>query len=176
MTAFDQSFPIIVGEEGGYDNDPRDSGNWTGGAVGSGTLLGTNWGISAAAFPTLDIPHLTQADAKAIYKPKYWDQVAGDALPPRVALYVFDAAVNSGVYHAAQWLQAAAGTATDGLVGAHTVAAVQRAYADDPAEFTGKLLGTRLIFMSDTAVWSVYRGGWATRVCALPVRAAALTA
>ena len=58
--------------EGGYENNPNDSGNWTGGKVGEGELKGTKYGISAAEFPTLDIVNLTEAEAQVIYKSKYW--------------------------------------------------------------------------------------------------------
>ena len=58
--------------EGGYENNPNDSGNWTGGKVGEGELKGTKYGISASEFPALDIVNLTEAEAQAIYKSKYW--------------------------------------------------------------------------------------------------------
>ena len=41
-------------EEGTLSLDPTDTGNWTGGAVGRGTLVGTKYGISAASYPTLE--------------------------------------------------------------------------------------------------------------------------
>ena len=123
MTSFDQAFAAVIGHEGGYTDDPRDAGNWTGGAAGQGALRGTNRGISAAAYPALDIAALTAADARAIYRRDYWDKVAGDSLPPPLALLVFDAAVNAGVGRAARWLQGAAGVHADGAIGPATLAA-----------------------------------------------------
>lgn len=124
---FENAFDAIVGVEGGYTRDPADPGNWTGGRVGAGVLRGTKFGISAASFPTLDIAALTRAAAMAIYRPRYWDRIAGDALPARVALIAFDAAVNQGVGFAARTLQEAAGAdPVDGNIGKDSVAAVLR--------------------------------------------------
>ena len=77
---------LVVGEEGGFTADPTDSGNWTGGAPGRGECRGTRWGISAAAYPLLDIARLQLTDAQAIYRRDYWDRLQGDALPPALAL------------------------------------------------------------------------------------------
>lgn len=76
-SAFDAAFALTVGEEGGFSQDPRDGGNWTGGAPGKGSLRGTKYGISAASYPTLHIDALTLADAKAIYRRDFWGAVAG---------------------------------------------------------------------------------------------------
>lgn len=94
---FHAVIPVVINLEGGLSLDPRDNGNWTGGKQGAGELRGTKYGISAAAYPTLDIQALTVDDAKAIYKRDYWDAVGGDELPPALAAVVFDTAVNSGV-------------------------------------------------------------------------------
>ena len=45
--------------EGGYQRNPNDRANWTGGQVGVGTLVGTNGGITALDMPGADIEHLT---------------------------------------------------------------------------------------------------------------------
>src|SRR5690242_14307791 len=107
MDIFDQAFKAVVGHEGGYSANPADPGNWTGGRCGTGACRGTNWGISAAAYPQLDIKALTLAEAQAIYRRDYWDKAGCGKLPAALALLVFDAAVNSGVRRAVRWLQAA---------------------------------------------------------------------
>jgi lysozyme family protein len=72
--------------EGGYSNDPDDNGGET------------NFGISKAAYPHLDIKRLTAEQAKEIYRRDYWDKINGDAIPDqRIAEMLFDAAVNHGV-------------------------------------------------------------------------------
>ena len=172
MTVFEKAFAVVVGEEGGFDATPADPGNWTGGAVGQGTLGGTKFGISAAAYPTLDIRALALADARAIYRRDYWDHVQGDALPPPLALLVFDAAVNNGVGRAARWLQTAVGVAADGEIGPATLAALAAAVARDGggAGLCAEVLAQRMTFMAALPTWRVFGLGWARRLCALPYR------
>lgn len=103
---FDKALQFIYKYEGGYTNDPRDPGNWTGGAVGKGTLKGTNRGISASAYPNLDIRNLTDKQIENIYYNDYWLASGAHRLPPGLALFVFDIAVNMGVSRARNWLVA----------------------------------------------------------------------
>ena len=173
--SFERLFAIVVGIEGGYSAERADPGNWTGGAVGAGELRGTKFGISAAAYPTLDIANLTLADAQAIYRRDYWDRVCGDDLPPPLALIVFDAAVNNGVARAARWLQRAGGVAEDGVIGPVTLAAVTGG-ARDPAALCAEFLAQRLVFMASLLTWRDFGLGWARRLCALPWQAMALSA
>ena len=105
MSNFDRMFDIVVGHEGGFTANPADPGNWTGGTIGAGICRGTKFGISAAAYPDLDIANLSLDAAKALYQRDYWQRIAGDRLPSAVALLVFDAAVNNGIGRAARWLQ-----------------------------------------------------------------------
>jgi lysozyme family protein len=176
MTAFEHAFAVVVGHEGGYDATQADPGNWTGGAVGQGTLGGTKFGISAAAYPTLDIANLTPEQAQAIYKRDYWDHVRGDDLPPPLALLVFDAAVNNGVARAARWLQAAAGTTADGEIGPGTLAALDAAVAKTGgAPLCAEFMAQRLSFMASLPTWKVFGLGWARRLCALPYESLTMT-
>ncbi len=169
MTAFDQAFSLVVGFEGGYCDEHADPGNWTGGAVGCGILRGTKFGISAAAYPALDIAALTAKDAAAIYRRDYWAVVGGDDLPPPLALLVFDAAVNNGVGRATRWLQQAVDATVDGRIGPETLACIRRAVAAQGVQAIGsEFLARRLVFMAGLATWRTFGLGWARRLCALP--------
>jgi lysozyme family protein len=170
MSAFEQAFAIVVGEEGGFTSNAADPGNWTGGACGQGSCRGTKFGISAAAYPALDIGALTLDAARAIYRRDYWDKVAGDALPPPLALLMFDAAVNNGVARAARWLQAALGVEADGAIGPATLAAVN-ARSGDGAALLAEVLAQRLAFMAALPTWRSFGLGWSRRLCALPFHA-----
>lgn len=170
MELFDRAFAIVIGEEGGYTAEKADPGNWTGGRCGVGNCLGTNWGISASAYPHLDIANLTQDQAKSIYRQDYWDRIMGDKLPPPLALLVFDAAVNNGVSQAIRWLQAALKVPADGVAGSGTVAAIA-AQAGRWTELCAAFQTSRLIFMSGLATWKTFGNGWASRLCALPFKA-----
>lgn len=167
--AFDGAFIAVVGVEGGYSDDPRDPGNWTGGAVGAGLLRGTKYGISAASFPTLDIAALTRRAAKAIYRQRYWDRVAGDSLPPAVGLETFDAAVNQGVGFAAHTLQRAAATPVDGVIGPKTVAAVR---ACAPAGLVVEIAARRAVRYA-AGDMARYGLGWMRRLMRITAQALA---
>ncbi len=104
MSYFEDAFKVVIGHEGGLSLDPQDRGNWTSGVIGKGTLKGTKYGISAAAYPDADIKNLSLADAHRVYKRDYWDRIYGDFLPPATALAAFDTAVNSGVTKAREFL------------------------------------------------------------------------
>ena len=84
--------------EGGFQKNPNDSGNWTGGKVGVGTLKGTNFGISAAQFPNVDIEGLTVATAKEIYftSPQYWNPLYAQIKDQHVGNKLFDMGVLFG--------------------------------------------------------------------------------
>ncbi len=174
MDAYSAAFRVVVGEEGGYGADPADPGNWTGGAVGAGVCRGTKYGISAAAYPDLDIEHLALAQAQAIYRRDYWDRVAGDSLPAPLALLVFDAAVNNGVARSAEWLQAAVGVAEDGEIGPETLGAVT-AHAGDGAALCAQVLCRRWLFMTRLPTWGAFGDGWAARLSALPFHSMSYT-
>lgn len=149
MTYFDECFAKLIGHEGGYVFDARDPGGET------------KFGISKRAYPNIDIHALTLDAAKAIYRRDYWQRCRCDELPPGVAFDVFDAAVNSGPAQAAKWLQAAVGTAQDGVIGPVTLAAVGRLPG---AALQARLAGKRLEFMAGLPTWPTFGRGWARRI------------
>ena len=173
---FAQAFAIVVGHEGGFSAERADPGNWTSGTVGRGRLRGTKFGISAAAYPTLDIAGLTMADAEAIYRRDYWIPVSAEAMPPPLALIVFDSAINNGVERAVRWLQMALGTSVDGDLGPETLACL-RALAK-PEEITAtctEFQAQRFDFMANLPTWRSFGLGWARRLCALPYQSLTMT-
>lgn len=119
----------VLGDEGGYVNDPRDSGGET------------NWGITVAVARaygyTGPMRTMTRDQAKAIYLQKYWhsqrlDQIAD--LAPSVAFEIFDTGVNQGETVGAKYFQRAlnvlnkngamySDVSADGRIGPMTVAA-----------------------------------------------------
>lgn len=161
--AFDRAFQAVIGHEGGFTDNKKDRGNWTSGKVGVGELKGTKYGISAMAYPTLDIGRITLADAKHIYHRDYWLRCACDLLPAAVGLQVFDAAVNHGNARAIKLLQQALGVAADGSAGPITRAAAQA--ADAPVLLLD-FLAARLRFYTELSTWPDFGKGWARRVAA----------
>lgn len=159
--AFDTAFDYVVGREGVFGDDPDDSGNWTGGKYGAGVLKGTKYGISAAAYPDLDIKNLSLDEAKAIYRRDYWDKVLCDTLPKGVAFCVFDCAVNQGVGRAIRCLQRAAGVNDDGKFGPHTRDALLRLNERVAVEY---FQAERILEYVKVPTWEKYKRGWMRRV------------
>lgn len=164
MDKFSRCIAFTLSQEGGFSDNAADPGNWTGGLVGSGALRGTNFGISAAAYPSLDIANLTQADAEAIYQRDYWSPLNADALSFPLALVAFDAAVNCGVQRSIIWLQQAASVSSDGVLGPQTQAALA---GGDSVALAREALVRRLEFSSHLPTWTTFGLGWTRRVLAL---------
>lgn len=158
---FNQAFELIIGHEGGFTDDRRDPGNWTGGKVGVGTLKGTKYGIASNSYPNLDIKNITADQAKVIYKRDYWDKVKADLLPDDLRLHVFDMAVNGGISRAVKLLQKSVGTAEDGSLGPLTLSAVSKA---NPFKLVLAYNANRFLFYTSLSNFSIYGRSWVNRV------------
>ena len=170
MSNFDRLFDLVVSHEGCFTDNPADAGNWTGGRPGVGTCRGTMFGISAAAYPDMDIASSTRDQAKALYRRDYWDRIAGDQLPSALALLAFDAAINNGCDRAVRWLQQTAQVAQDGVIGPRTLDTI-RLIGERPGGTTDlcvEFSAQRLIFMASLPTWKTFGLGWARRSCRLP--------
>lgn len=93
----------ILPHEGGFTADRRDPGNWTGGKVGKGLLLGTKYGIAANTYGLellrqgKTIKGLTVEEAGALYKRDFWDANHFGLLQSQgIAEELMDEAVNMG--------------------------------------------------------------------------------
>ena len=159
--AFNKAFENVIGVEGGFSDDPKDPGNWTGGKEGSGKLNGTKYGVSAASYPSLDIRSITLEDAKVIYHRDFWQTINGDEFPFSVANALFDCAVNSGCASAAKLLQRSLSITSDGKIGKLTIAAAQ---AKDPTELLIDFLTARAVFYARLAKFELYGKGWMKRL------------
>ena len=125
---FEKAYANTLGHEGGYSDDPKDPGNWTGGIIGSGELKGTKYGVSAMRYPELDIKNLTLEEAKEIYYRDWWLPLRCDELPGLIAIELFDNAFNQGPMVAIMCLQWACrffgkNIEPDGKIGPATIAA-----------------------------------------------------
>ena len=145
---FDDALRVVLLHEGGatVTDDPRDPGGLT------------KYGISQRAFPDLDIRALTEADAGAIYRARYWDAVKCDSLPASLRLVMFDMAVNMGVGKAATLLQKAVGVAQDGVIGPNTIRAAERL-----PDAVARLSAERALAYSGMRGFDVYGRGWLRR-------------
>ena len=159
---FDKAFELLIGHEGGFQNDSRDRGNWTSGKIGVGQLKGTKYGISAMSYPGEDIANLTLARAKQIYARDFWVASGADLVPDVLRYDVFDTAVNSGVRRAVMLLQRALGVKDDGILGPVTR---QTIIQMDPYRLLVRFNGHRLDFLNDNpTLWATYGRGWSQRI------------
>jgi lysozyme family protein len=83
----------LLKSEGGYTNDPSDSG----GATNFGITIGDYRRYINKAGTANDVKNMTVGQAKNIYKTKYWDALGGDTLPSGVDYTCFDYGVLSGL-------------------------------------------------------------------------------
>jgi lysozyme family protein len=151
----------ILGSEGGFTLDDTDPGNWTGGDVGIGELLGTKYGISAAQYPHLDILNLTITDAARIYRDDYLKPLGVGRFRDGVAFQLFDLAVNSGPGRAIRLLQQAVGVVPDGEVGPITLAALR---AREESDVIMLVVAARIDFMRRLSSWRHHGNGWMGRM------------
>ena len=158
---FDEAFDRLIGHEGGWSDDPKDPGNWTGGRVNVGQLKGTKFGIAANTYGDLDIQNLTLAQARGIYYRDWWLKAGADQLDAAIVFQLWDFAVNAGMPTAVRALQRAARVADDGSIGPMTLRAVRAmAVTDVLMRFTAQ----RLRFYTSLSTWGTYGKGWTNRV------------
>ena len=147
MTDFNTAFDRLIGNEGGYTNNPADPGGET------------KFGISKRAYPDVEIASLTVEQAKAIYLRDFWNVLA-DA-HAAVKFQVFDFAVNAGIPTAIRKLQSSIGVADDGHWGAISAA---RLAALDVNDVLMTFAAERLLFYTSLSTWDTFGKGWSRRI------------
>lgn len=160
MSSFDDAFTQLIGNEGGWVNNPADPGGETN--------FGITKRVAVANGYTDDMKSLTLDRAKIIAKTQYWDKFQCDQFDPRIGFQIFDAAYNGG--KPAQWLQQAAGATPDGIIGAATIAAVR---ASNPVKIVSLFNAYRLQYFTSLPTWPDFGRGWARRVASNLIKGAA---
>ncbi|HTJ89044.1 MAG TPA: glycosyl hydrolase 108 family protein [Acidocella sp.] len=160
ISNFSACWAFSAQQEGGYTSNPADPGNWTGGACGVGVCTGTAFGISAAAYPHMDIKALTEAQAGIIMKADYWDKVNGDELPAGIDLVVFDFGINAGPGTSAMQLQGLLRVEQDCDIGPVTLAALAR---HDPAWVIAALTLSHQAYYRRLPAFGEFGNGWIAR-------------
>lgn len=125
MAQFDTALPIILQYEGGYVNDPQDSGGET--YKGISRKMNPQWSgwtvvdteKKQAGFPlSLDKNPTLQQSVASFYKTNYWDKIQGDQMQNQnVATSIFDFAVNAGVTTSIKLAQQTVKVNNDGILG-----------------------------------------------------------
>lgn len=153
---FDECFAHVVDIEGGYSNDPQDSGGET------------QFGIARRFHPDAwrnGPPTLEQA--KAIYRNDYWLPAGCEQLPRPYDLIVFDGAINQGVRPTIRGLQTALQVDVDGHLGPITIAACQVAGLEGAA----LVLAERALRYAQTRGFDRFGRGWLKRTYLIAMHA-----
>tara|TARA_Y100000593_G_scaffold14077_1_gene26481 strand:+ start:1664 stop:2143 length:480 start_codon:yes stop_codon:yes gene_type:complete len=156
LTTFDEIIEKVLEHEGGYVDDPTDSGGET------------KYGISKKAYPDEDIKGLTVERAKELYKRDYWDRFRVSDLPNRIRHIYVDMCINMGGRRATKILQEACNSKNsykidiDGGIGKDTIKA-----SSNLEEF--RLRAYRVMFYAELVIKKPdqmkFWVGWFRRSC-----------
>jgi len=160
---FEKCIEIVLKNEGGYQNNPNDSGNWVGGYK-TGKLVGTKYGIAAKFFPDEDIKNLTLERAKELYYENYWLKMNLDGIKSHeAALQVFDFGVNAGTRRSIKKAQQIALVTTDGICGNNTIKAINEYKGDFVKDFK-HVRKVYYEYIAEKRDNHVFLGGWLRRI------------
>lgn len=157
MTKFEKCINIVLHEEGGFVNHPKDPGG------------ATNFGVTKSVYEAFigkkvtvdDIKRMKKDDVYPIYEKLYWNKVKGDDLPAGVDLVVVDFAVNAGVSQSIKTMQRTLGVVADGILGPRTLSMVK---AVDPKTFINAFSSQRETFYRKLKGFPTFGKGWLRRV------------
>lgn len=145
MDHLDQSLDWLLEEEGGWSNHPADRGG------------ATMYGVTQATYsawrkkkgrPAQSVRKISKEEAKELYNEEYWQAASCDKLPWPISYLTFDAAVNSGVRRAIQWLQTGLHCQPDGVAGSKTLAAAAQAVATGDTASLLRIIDARTVFLA----------------------------
>jgi lysozyme family protein len=154
---FGACLDMVLKAEGGYVNNPADPG----GATNMGITQRTLADFREADVTEEDVRSMTRAEAREIYRARYWTPMRCDDLPAGIDLMVFDFGVNAGPGRSLKLLQRGVGVAADGSVGPITLAAVRACRA---ADLIGRMAEARLAYYRGLDGFPTFGRGWTRRV------------
>lgn len=162
MADYNKLIPIIKKWEGGFVNDPDDSG----GATNKGVTLSTFRTWYGASKTVNDLKNLTDEQWTYIFLNGYWNPCkAGQIENQDVANIFVDWAWASGPTTAIKKVQAIVGTDADGIVGPKTLAAINSA---NQRQLFNKIKEARLLFVENLAAQrpkdQKFLKGWKNRI------------
>lgn len=162
MADYRKLIPFILKFEGGYVNDPADSG----GPTNKGVTINTFRSVYGRAKTINDLKHMTDNEWRHIFKSLYWDRCKADDITDQsIANLLVDWAYNSGTSLAIRHIQRIVGVNADGIMGNITLSAINRR---SPLPLFGALKQDRIAFLNTTAQKNPrkkkFLKGWLNRV------------
>ncbi len=155
----------VLVAEGGFVNDPSDSG----GATNFGITQGTYETFKGRKVSLAEMKAMPKSDAIKIYKTSYWNKIGGDQLKSfNVAYALFDQAVNRGPGAAIKLAQKIVGVKADGGIGPATIAALNNF---DEKKFLERFLAETIAAYQALVINrpkdAKFLNGWLNRVAAI---------
>lgn len=162
MADYRELIPFILKFEGGFVNDPADSG----GPTNKGVTLNTFRSVYGQTKTINDLKHMTDNEWRHIFKSLYWDKCKADDIADQsIANLLVDWAYNSGTSLAIRHIQRIVGVNADGIMGNITLSAINR---HSPQPLFGALKKDRIAFFNVTAKKNPrkkkFLKGWLNRV------------
>jgi lysozyme family protein len=158
---FDRAIDVVLANEGeAYTDNPLDRGG------------PTKFGIAKRWNPDVDVQSLTRAQAIEIYWERYWKGRGYEELRERIAIKVFDLAVNLGAKTAITCLQRALRACgvpvkVDGRLGPETFGAAR--WTDEAvlmAALRSEAAGEYRLRVARDGDQTTFRDGWLNRAYA----------
>ena len=158
---YEKCLAMILHQEGGYVNHPKDPGGMTN--LGVTKRVYEDWVGYSVSEHTMQ--NLTEEDVAPIYKKNYWDRIKADELPSGLDLCVFDFGVNAGTGRAAKYLQNLIGTVADGGIGPNTLRALANYVDSEGVESAIKnYQAERQYYYEKLKTIETFGRGWTRRV------------
>lgn len=163
MNPFESALIFTLKWEGGYSNNPNDSGGSTMRGITQRTYSAY---LKRTNQPDADVRTISHRQLRQIYLEEYWTPCLCSMMPNGAAIALFDTSVNLGVGRSVKMIQGVVGANVDGKIGPKTIDAIK-----SDTQAVTKLLDARVAYYNSIVHISpknaVFIGGWKNRVSAL---------
>lgn len=157
MNDFKECLALVLKSEGGYVDDPRDSGGRT------------NLGITQKALEEWlghDVDEkfmrkLTPEMAAPFYEQKYWRACYGEVLPRGLNFLVFSMGINAGPGRSVKLFQSSLGCLADGVIGPKTRELIS---TSNVSKLIAKFSDARRDYYRALKSFPTFGRGWLARV------------
>ena len=165
MSDFKECLNLVLSEEKGFQNDPRDSGN----QLSDGRSGSTNLGVTQKTWEEWVGHPVSEADMRALtpekvapmYEQKYWRPCYGEVLPRGLNLVTFSAGIMSGTGKSVKLLQQSIGCLPDGIIGPRTREQIRNS---NIATLITQFSEARRQYYRSLKTFPIYGKGWLARV------------
>jgi lysozyme family protein len=154
---FKECLELVLKSEGGYVDDPRDSGGRTN--LGVTQKVWEEYTGHDADEKTMR--GLTPEKVAPLYEQRYWRPTYCEVLPRGLDLLVFSMGINGGPGRAVKLLQSAIGCVPDGVIGSKTMGLIKQS---NVADLIAKYSNARKSYYESLKTFPIFGNGWLNRV------------